>query len=79
MAIIKGIISLDLFRASQSFFEFIEKFTEGYYVNTEPGADDKRVRATYGDNYARLVQLKNTYDPGNLFRLNANIKPTAKS
>ncbi len=57
----------------------IEKFTEGYYVNTEPGADDKRVRATYGDNYARLVQLKNTYDPGNLFRLNANIKPTAKS
>jgi FAD/FMN-containing dehydrogenase len=57
----------------------IEKFTEGYYVNTEPGADDKRVRATYGGNYARLVQIKDKYDPANLFRLNANIKPTAKT
>jgi hypothetical protein len=54
----------------------LEPFTEGYYVNTEPSADEKRLRATYGDNYARLVQLKNKYDPKNLFRLNANIKPT---
>jgi len=53
----------------------VEKYTEGFYVNTEPGADHKRVRATYGDNYARLQQLKNKYDPGNLFRLNANIRP----
>ncbi|HEY4211354.1 MAG TPA: FAD-binding oxidoreductase [Steroidobacteraceae bacterium] len=53
-----------------------EKFTQGFYVNTEPGADDKRVRGTYGTNYARLQQLKAKYDPNNLFRLNANIKPT---
>ena len=52
-------------------------YTEGYYVNTEPGADDKRLRATYGDNYPRLVQLKNKVDPGNLFSLNANIRPSA--
>jgi hypothetical protein len=45
----------------------VERFTEGFYVNTEPGADDKRVRATYGDNFARRQQLKNKYDPGNLF------------
>jgi FAD/FMN-containing dehydrogenase len=56
-----------------------EPFTEGYYVNTEPSADEKRLRATYGDNYPRLVQLKNKYDPKNLFRLNANIKPTVRS
>jgi FAD/FMN-containing dehydrogenase len=56
-----------------------EPFTEGYYVNTEPSADEKRLRATYGNNYPRLVQLKNKYDPMNLFRLNANIKPTVRS
>ena len=54
-----------------------EPYTRGYYVNTEPSAGEARLKATYGDNYARLVQLKNQYDPTNLFRLNANIKPTA--
>jgi berberine-like enzyme len=54
-----------------------EPFTRGYYVNTEPSAGEARLKATYGDNYARLVQLKNQYDPKNLFRLNANIKPTS--
>jgi FAD/FMN-containing dehydrogenase len=55
-----------------------EPYTKGYYINTEPTAEEQRLRATYGDNYARLVQLKNKYDPTNLLRLNANIKPTAK-
>ena len=55
-----------------------EPYTKGYYINTEPSAEEQRLRGTYGDNYARLVQLKNQYDPTNLLRLNANIKPTAK-
>jgi len=29
-----------------------------------------------GDNFGRLVALKNKHDPTNLFRLNQNIKPT---
>ena len=53
----------------------IEPFTKGYYVNTEPSESEQRLRATYGDNYPRLAQLKNKYDPDNLFRLNANIRP----
>jgi FAD/FMN-containing dehydrogenase len=53
-----------------------EPHTSGFYVNTV-AADDpqQRVRATYGDNYLRLVKLKNQYDPTNLFRRNANIPP----
>jgi FAD/FMN-containing dehydrogenase len=41
---------------------------------------DERVRATYGeDKYARLVALKDKYDPENLFRLNQNIKPSTSA
>ena len=66
-------------QAGRSLWGAFEPFTQGYYVNTEPSADEQRLRATYGDNYPRLVQLKNQYDPMNLFRLNANIKPTVQS
>ena len=46
------------------------------YVN-HLAADDRpeKVRASFGDNYARLRQLKGVYDPTNLFRVNANIAP----
>jgi FAD/FMN-containing dehydrogenase len=50
----------------------------GVYVNyLGVGETDDRVRAAYGaDKYARLVELKNRFDPANLFRYNQNIKPS---
>jgi hypothetical protein len=34
------------------------------------------IQANYRENHDRLVTVKNRYDPRNLFRLNANVKPT---
>jgi FAD/FMN-containing dehydrogenase len=56
----------------------IEPLTRGQYVNLAATDDrEARVHAAYGDNYSRLATLKKRYDPANLFRLNANIKPSA--
>jgi FAD/FMN-containing dehydrogenase len=50
----------------------------GTYVNFTGDADAALVRASYPpDTYRRLVELKNYYDPTNLFRLNQNIAPSA--
>jgi FAD/FMN-containing dehydrogenase len=48
---------------------------EGGYINFMAGDDQQRIRANYGGNYDRLVEVKKTYDPGNLFHVNQNIKP----
>lgn len=56
---------------------FVER---ALYVNALEDALEEgqaRVREAYGANYDRLVALKNKYDPGNMFRLNANIVPSA--
>jgi FAD/FMN-containing dehydrogenase len=34
-----------------------------------------RVKAAYRGNYDRLAQIKNRYDPGNIFHINQNIQP----
>jgi len=48
---------------------------EGGYINFMAEDDQSRIRANYGGNYDRLVELKRKYDPGNVFHLNQNIKP----
>lgn len=47
----------------------------GAYVNFMMEEGEDRVKATYGENYDRLVEVKNKYDPENLFRVNQNIQP----
>lgn len=49
--------------------------TGGVYVNFMPDDEIDRVAAAYGDNHARLVELKREWDPANRFRMNQNIRP----
>jgi FAD/FMN-containing dehydrogenase len=53
----------------------LEPLTRGFYVNSATERDEGAIRGNYGANYARLVALKDRYDPGNQFRLNVNVKP----
>ena len=54
--------------------------TGGTYINflTEEESDE-RIHAAYGNNYARLVDVKRRWDPTNLFRMNKNIAPVGYS
>ena len=64
---------------------WVEEFWEGMkpaigerlYVNYL-GSDEppERVRGAYGENYKRLLAVKNKYDPTNFFRMNQNIRAT---
>ncbi len=53
--------------------------TGGNYLNFQTAdEDEERVRATYGTNFDRLVEVKEKYDPENLLRANRNIRPRAR-
>ncbi len=64
---------------TKQYWEALHPYSAGgAYVNFMMDEGEERVKATYGDNYGRLVTIKNKYDPNNLFRVNQNIKPSMK-
>jgi len=65
---------------ARGFMEAMRPWARGTAVPNFITADEghTRLRASYGDDkYHRLVALKDTYDPGNVFSLNQNIPPSA--
>jgi len=64
---------------AKQYWEAVHPFSEGgAYVNFMMEEGEDRVKASYGKNYEKLVSVKSKYDPGNLFRVNQNIKPAVK-
>ena len=61
----------------RDYFATVKPFTHGFYTNDVMDESQRVVNQNYQGNYERLAGLKNQYDPTNLFRLNANIVPSA--
>lgn len=64
---------------TRQFFAALRPFRQGVYVNFLGDDEDPgRIREAYGDAvYDRLVDVKTTYDPENVFHHNQNIRPRA--
>ncbi len=60
----------------EEFGRDLRPHADGVYVNFLSDEGPERVAEAYGqETYRRLSQLKRTYDPANVFRLNQNIQP----
>ncbi|MEJ2004187.1 MAG: BBE domain-containing protein, partial [Cyclobacteriaceae bacterium] len=63
----------------KNYWEALHPFSSGgAYSNFMMEEGEERIRSSFAGNYERLAQIKEKYDPGNLFRVNQNIKPSAK-
>jgi FAD/FMN-containing dehydrogenase len=63
---------------ARQFHAATERFSQGVYVNFLSEEGEARVKEAYTTEvWERLVQLKNKFDPTNMFRLNQNIKPSS--
>jgi len=60
-------------RMLREWYYALDPYTGGYYDNIDFDGDE--AAGNYGPNYARLRGIKGQYDPGNLFRLNSNVRP----
>ena len=58
---------------TRNFFDAVSSFGAGAYVNYLGEDESDRLDEVYGGNYARLKEVKQKWDPDNLFRLNHNI------
>ena len=63
---------------ANAYFDALHPFSAGgAYVNFMMDEGEERVKATYKENYDKLVSVKQKYDPDNFFRVNQNIRPVS--
>lgn len=61
---------------AKSYWEAIHPYSlGGGYINFMMEEGQDQVRASYRDNYDKLLRIKQQYDPNNVFRVNHNIRP----
>ena len=62
--------------STRKYWAALEPYTRGFYVNDlAREVTAAEINANFRGNHSRLVEVKKKYDPTNLFRLNANVKP----
>jgi hypothetical protein len=62
---------------ASDFHRATEEYAQGVYVNFLSQEGENRVKEAYTPEvWKRLVSVKNTWDPKNLFRMNQNVKPS---
>ncbi len=59
----------------RGYWATLEPFARGYYMNEVADEAQAVVDENYQGNIGRMRAVKKTYDPMNLFRLNANVQP----
>jgi len=62
---------------ARAFYDALEPYSKSHLLNFQSEPTDDVIRASFGDNYARLAEVKRKYDPTNFFSLNQNIKAAA--
>ncbi|HEY2016426.1 MAG TPA: BBE domain-containing protein, partial [Bryobacteraceae bacterium] len=61
---------------TREFWTAMQPYSSGsVYVNALASDDSSRIPEAYGVNYPRLLEVKQKYDPENVFRVNHNIQP----
>jgi FAD/FMN-containing dehydrogenase len=64
--------------AARRYAHALDRFASGAYVNVLGDDGEAGIRRAYtADKLARLTAVKDAYDPGNVFHLNQNIRPSA--
>ena len=63
---------------TRAMYDAFEPHSSGMHLlNFQSDAGDDVTRTSFGDNYARLTEVKKKYDPHQFFSLNQNIKAAA--